>query len=159
MPAEHDHRGSWLFRTRDGRGVMRGVTGSIVDRWRAVDRKSLTANTGPAFPSVTLVIPVMVFAVVAAPNLWRGRTLLALIALAFLLWVLRIILLWQASAGALAERWIRRGQCPSCGYTIKGLKAEDDGCVVCPECNGAWNMDAGAPLALPLLSTRDGTQA
>ena len=28
--------------------------------------------------------------------------------------------------------------CPGCGYSLRGLEAEADGCRVCPECGGAW---------------------
>lgn len=33
---------------------------------------------------------------------------------------------------------LQRGCCPSCGYTLKGLNLEADGCILCPECNAAW---------------------
>ncbi len=31
--------------------------------------------------------------------------------------------------------------CPQCLYELHGLPAEDDGCVVCPECGAAWRFD------------------
>jgi hypothetical protein len=30
--------------------------------------------------------------------------------------------------------------CLACGYDLSGLEAEGDGCVVCPECGGAWRV-------------------
>lgn len=33
------------------------------------------------------------------------------------------------------------GFCPSCGYPVTGLKVQNDGCRVCPECGSAWRMD------------------
>ncbi len=30
------------------------------------------------------------------------------------------------------------GFCGGCGYPLKGLVPEQDGCVVCPECQAAW---------------------
>ena len=33
---------------------------------------------------------------------------------------------------------LQRGYCPSCGYTLKDLNLETDGCILCPECNAAW---------------------
>ena len=30
--------------------------------------------------------------------------------------------------------------CLVCGYALEGLLAESDGCVVCPECGGAWSL-------------------
>jgi hypothetical protein len=38
--------------------------------------------------------------------------------------------------------WLARGQCPGCGYSLVGLIAEADGCRVCPECGGAWRLNA-----------------
>ncbi|MFK7758772.1 MAG: hypothetical protein AB8C13_02365 [Phycisphaerales bacterium] len=32
------------------------------------------------------------------------------------------------------------GYCPSCTYRLFDLQTEDDGCVVCPECSGAWKV-------------------
>ncbi|MEZ6317938.1 MAG: hypothetical protein R3B49_04170 [Phycisphaerales bacterium] len=34
------------------------------------------------------------------------------------------------------------GACPACGYGVGELAVEEDGCVVCPECGGAWWRDA-----------------
>jgi len=40
----------------------------------------------------------------------------------------------------LARSFLRFSRCPSCAYRIAGLEAEDDGCVVCPECGAAWRV-------------------
>jgi cyanate permease len=34
--------------------------------------------------------------------------------------------------------------CPACGFSLAGRFAEDDGCVVCSECGGAWRIPAFA---------------
>jgi hypothetical protein len=34
----------------------------------------------------------------------------------------------------------RRGECASCGYDLAGIRAELDGCTVCPECGAAWSL-------------------
>jgi len=36
----------------------------------------------------------------------------------------------------------RLGACPACGYGLGELVVEHDGCVVCPECGGAWWRDS-----------------
>lgn len=41
---------------------------------------------------------------------------------------------------ALAE-----SSCPACGYLLSGALSEPDGCVVCPECGGAWRADRVGP--------------
>jgi len=32
--------------------------------------------------------------------------------------------------------------CPSCEYDLRGLDAEPDACIVCPECGAAWRASA-----------------
>jgi len=41
----------------------------------------------------------------------------------------------------IAEIYLSEGKCAACAYKLDGLKSEQDGCVVCPECNAAWNAD------------------
>jgi len=42
------------------------------------------------------------------------------------------------------RRWVDvvvgAGHCASCGQSLDGLAAADDGCRVCPECGAAWNV-------------------
>ncbi len=40
----------------------------------------------------------------------------------------------------LKTRRLRDGQCPACGYDVADIDADADGCIVCPECGGAWRM-------------------
>lgn len=37
--------------------------------------------------------------------------------------------------------WLSMGLCASCGYDIAEIEPEQDGCRVCPECEGAWKLD------------------
>jgi len=39
----------------------------------------------------------------------------------------------------IAEIYLSAGKCAACAYKLAGLKPEQDGCVVCPECSAAWN--------------------
>ena len=53
------------------------------------------------------------------------------------------------------KRWYRRwrhreqilralralDRCGSCGYELKGIGVQEDGCQVCPECGAAWRAD------------------
>jgi hypothetical protein len=41
----------------------------------------------------------------------------------------------------IAEIFLSQGHCASCGYLLDDLATESDGCVVCPECNGAWKKE------------------
>jgi len=41
--------------------------------------------------------------------------------------------------------YTKAGQCPSCGYGLRGLPITEDGCVVCPECTAAWRFSRLVP--------------
>jgi ssDNA-binding Zn-finger/Zn-ribbon topoisomerase 1 len=41
-----------------------------------------------------------------------------------------------------APFFVSIGRCPSCGYELSQLPIEADGCVVCPECGGAWRRSS-----------------
>lgn len=38
----------------------------------------------------------------------------------------------------MAASYVAEGICASCGYSLRGLPDEPDGCVTCPECGAAW---------------------
>ncbi len=44
---------------------------------------------------------------------------------------------FEASA---IRAWLSIGHCAACGYSLRGLKPEFDGCTVCPECGAAWRL-------------------
>lgn len=39
-----------------------------------------------------------------------------------------------------ARQWLAMGSCASCRYSLAEIEPEADGCVVCPECGGAWKI-------------------
>ena len=63
------------------------------------------------------------------------------------------MLTWWLTLGSVRRRRFRRladvylgsGRCASCAYALAGLAAEEDGCVVCPECGAAWRADRLGP--------------
>lgn len=46
---------------------------------------------------------------------------------------------WRFSQ--ISEIFLTEGYCAACGYLLEDLIVEPDGCVVCPECNGAWKKE------------------
>lgn len=42
---------------------------------------------------------------------------------------------------AVARYWLSIGECASCRYDISNIEPSSDGCVVCPECGGAWKIN------------------
>lgn len=38
----------------------------------------------------------------------------------------------------IAQIHLDHGRCAGCGYALQDLPTEPDGCIICPECNAAW---------------------
>lgn len=78
-------------------------------------------------------------------------------ALAYAVGLLAYILVFVASAKAIegpARRiyrrgWLGMGLCACCAYRITELRAEADGCRVCPECGSAWKLDQAGGVSAP----------
>lgn len=49
----------------------------------------------------------------------------------------------------IAAKLASQGLCGACGYALKGIAAEVDGCTVCPECDAAWNITSVAAKGSP----------
>ncbi|MCB9842433.1 MAG: hypothetical protein H6812_04170 [Phycisphaeraceae bacterium] len=64
-----------------------------------------------------------------------------LIALGFFVFDWRKVIARSRERHQAALLLVRR--CASCGYSIKGLPSQDDGCTVCPECGAAWKLPEG----------------
>lgn len=73
---------------------------------------------------VLVLAPFTGFALLTAWRLWRGAPTLT-------------------DSETYIRMMLRAGLCPGCSYGLAGLSREGDGCVVCPECGGAW-MAPGA---------------
>lgn len=57
------------------------------------------------------------------------------------LWLMGRLVRWTAMRRVernIAPTLVAGGFCGACGYSLAGLIAEGDGCVVCPECGAAW---------------------
>jgi hypothetical protein len=57
-----------------------------------------------------------------------------------------LLFLWSRTrnlhAGALRKGFLACHCCASCGYSLRGLTPQPDGCTVCPECASAWKLEA-----------------
>lgn len=54
------------------------------------------------------------------------------------IWILQNWIRAPKSIGIVSSS-LTHGICPCCNYPLNGLTPEKDHCVVCPECNAAWN--------------------
>ncbi|MFI4898269.1 MAG: hypothetical protein ACIARR_10635 [Phycisphaerales bacterium JB059] len=71
-----------------------------------------------------------------------GGTLI--LALGALVLVSVLIVRWRSETMGepLTRARAERGRCRGCAFELEGVEAEPDGCVVCPECGGAWRLAA-----------------
>ncbi|MFI4898504.1 MAG: hypothetical protein ACIARR_11840 [Phycisphaerales bacterium JB059] len=58
--------------------------------------------------------------------------------------VVMMLVLRRLMLPRLVRAYVAEGFCGSCGFTIRGLEPEEDGCRVCPECGCAWRGDEPA---------------
>lgn len=110
----------------DGRGDKREAAGSL-----HTPPLRLHEQVPPGLWLLLIAVPLCTM---AAPPL-----VLFLVPAWFVSW-----LLWWFFSGrqVAAQAMALQGACPSCEYEIVGLPVERDGCVVCPECGGAWRVEA-----------------
>lgn len=59
-----------------------------------------------------------------------------IVAMCFWLVFLNHVRVWKFPQ--IAEIFLANGLCAACGYNLQDLVADTDGCIVCPECHGAW---------------------
>jgi hypothetical protein len=127
------------MRDRRGHDIEPGI-----DRWPREHSGELRRAWGRVVrrekPIAYLLVPLLVLAPMAAgfwlPAAWFVPVSIAGFALLAL----------GAAVGVSVTRRIRMltflecGLCPACVYRLDGLAAEEDGCVVCPECGAAWRV-------------------
>jgi len=111
---------------------LRAIAAEETRRW-SFDR----LLAGLALGGAAVVVGVALFAV-------AGATFGAVPAVIFVLLMIGVL---SAVDRAIATRRIgsaigatiaAHGFCASCGYSLRGLQPAEDGCLVCPECGGAW---------------------
>lgn len=105
-----------------------GVEGAVV---ALVIGVGLFLAPGPGWASQTLAMVMRL-----------GGTLLITLGLVVLVSV--VIVRWRGESigEPLMRARAERGRCRGCAFELEGLPAEEDGCVVCPECGAAWRKEA-----------------
>jgi hypothetical protein len=95
-----------------------------------------------------LVLPVMLIGALAPSWLAFGLKLpwwamiLAAIPLGAIPAILTIFLVRRTAVDRIAHSYIAADYCASCGYDLKSIGPEEDGCRICPECGAAWRTAA-----------------
>lgn len=44
----------------------------------------------------------------------------------------------NATPNDVSRAMLKAERCPCCVYMLSGVPTQPDGCIVCPECGGAW---------------------
>lgn len=152
----------WPVMVTDARGKQVKLVGYEAANWPQAERAAMTRRvqegaTLSAAPkgrlagaAAAVVGSIVVFAML--PALWAFQ----LVKVVGLVWVLVtaipfgiVVGLAQTSVFLNVSRWVlaqrtaevisSARRCASCGYPL-GAAAEEDGCVVCPECGAAWRV-------------------
>lgn len=106
-------------------------------------RASKLANTGSVAFGLALVLPFVLGLLVHPRWFWLWGVLLSLLTFFVVLWLIpRLERLYERAHVNAATSICR---CAWCFYPLQEIPPEGDGCVVCPECGGAWNPTPHPP--------------
>jgi len=67
--------------------------------------------------------------------------MIASIVVSTITWFVTLAWVRQRKFPKIADILLGHGRCAGCGYELRDLPIEGDGCIVCPECNAAWQSD------------------
>jgi len=138
---------------RDNRGVRRQCVAAPLALSRKPDDQSGAAlrdvqkridssNFWPWLIAMLICLGLaiaMVLVIRSGPRTWlTDVTLLALFASMWGVWLAQRA--WNRRRGMFIAAAMVRGLCPACGYDLREIDPEEDGCSVCPECAGAWKI-------------------
>jgi hypothetical protein len=89
----------------------------------------------------------VVIGMMIAPGLGlpRGSVVVIAIVVAFAIYFIVRTTTRTSRFGRSIEMYTYYGRCPQCLSSLRGLNADWDGCVVCPECAAAWRASRVAP--------------
>ena len=78
------------------------------------------------------------------PVSWTEQVLVLPFAALSWIW----FLWWKGCCELASRRWVLALRdavpvCASCGYDMRGLPSDPDGCTLCPECGAAWKLGKG----------------
>jgi len=83
----------------------------------------------------------MILVSTSSPGLGSIKPTLVLILLGYIIFATRPKRKKRTAFDEDARRsLIRATACPSCGYSLRDVTPEADGCTVCPECGAAWRL-------------------
>lgn len=131
-----------------------GEDGIKRDKRERLSRAALEESIWPsrgelarALPYVVLCLPLFALAAFA-PALMSFKLrlplwamMLAAVPLGMIPAIVTVFVIRRAGAERIARVHVRAELCGSCGYELRGIAPEADGCTVCPECGGAWRVD------------------
>lgn len=105
-------------------------------RREAMARERAIVTAGWVVWGVWVAVFVLRLMVEFGPGLERAFWIVTTVQLPGLLWA--FLLLGRLRARAFVNAWVAARACAACGYVYGEIRAEADGCVVCPECGAAW---------------------
>jgi hypothetical protein len=136
--------GFWI--TTDARGVRRVVRPKEWTSWNTIPEQFVTLSLvwlAFVFTSGVVVVSITrtAMSLRAAPIGPPWFLVAALWLAAVLFSGHRLIRSLRTRAPVIAAIELSNNRCPSCGYDLEAQGPQSDGCTVCPECGGAWQME------------------
>ena len=148
-------RGDEVLVARLGRGTLRELkrVTKAEHRWRARLGMTLIGVFGVAF---VVVLGAQLGFALTGPRILSGEVgrfdriaevledvFLPVIGVSSVMMLIGAVWFGQGHARARGRALVRLGRCAGCLYELEGLRAEGDGCCVCPECGAAWRLGSG----------------
>lgn len=123
--------------------LQQRIAAVTADRHKGILREPLTAAHVPFLLAILAMGSApLLFAVfgIARTSYWTpvlfGMAIPAL-------FYFRTRAIHRGMADTLRTTLLAEGHCASCGYSMRGLAPQADGCTPCPECGAAWRLDPG----------------
>lgn len=130
----------WAIRPRETTPVHEGKG---MGEWIRDHRELLIGGIGAALLTYVLASTILYARGPQKPAMiaWNAVMLAIIVMGQLFAWRRRIRVFPRgASELQIARALLAEGRCPSCAYAIGRVEPAMDGCVVCPECAGAWRL-------------------
>jgi hypothetical protein len=112
------------------------------------NRSSAMLRAGMPWRIAVILVLSIAFPLLAVFSSGVAVTAFGYFVLMYLMIIIMMMTGRQTATLIRTRTYVYAGLCGQCGFSLKGLAPQHDGCVVCPECAAAWHEDSIAPVEL-----------